>query len=311
MKALKKLIQELIPKKAYSFLRNQVIIYRQKRFEKLPKLSESQFERLLKDKFLIKEGSVVFIHSSMNKMNLEFDVFKLLHILKEVVGEEGTLLFPCTQINGSVVDYIKSEKLFNVRKSPTSMGLISEIARKQPGAKRSLHPTNSVVALGKFADELTKDHHLSIYPCGEHSPYFKITKYKGTIIGLGVTIDSLTFVHCVEDLYPDVFPVQTRRKELFNGTVIDESNNERKIDTLVAHPNIAHRNIRKYFQKHIPSDVCKNMTISGMNFFCAKSDELFEIMKVLSEQKIVIYSKKVFKEAVSVRLERAVEILTV
>ena len=93
------------------------------------------------------------------------------------------------------------------------------MARRYPGADRSLHPTNSIVAIGKHADAIVGAHHFDIYPCGEKSPYYRVMQMGGIIAGRGVNANFMSFVHCPEDLKKQQFPVKTRLDEVFEAQV--------------------------------------------------------------------------------------------
>ena len=60
---------------------------------------------------------------------------------------EGLLIFPT-----HTWDRVgKDHPVFDSRKDPSCVGILSELFRQRPGAVRSLHPTHSVAALGKDA----------------------------------------------------------------------------------------------------------------------------------------------------------------
>ncbi|NJS39886.1 MAG: AAC(3) family N-acetyltransferase [Rhodobacteraceae bacterium] len=59
---------------------------------------------------------------------------------------------------------------FDAKRTPSEMGLLTELFRRAPGAKRSLHPTHSVTALGPLAEQLTATHHQATTPSGRGTP---------------------------------------------------------------------------------------------------------------------------------------------
>ena len=151
----------------------------------LPVISEQELISILTDELGLYKGATVFIHSSVDRMRLDFPFYKLLPILLDIVGrEEGSLIFPTAHFDIRAEEYLIKNSdtvIFDVKKSPTVRGLLPEIARRQKNAVRSLHPTESIAVIGKYAAELTETHHQSIYPCGEHSPFYKMMKYNGLI----------------------------------------------------------------------------------------------------------------------------------
>lgn len=285
-----KLARILLPAKLYTGIKQK---FRRFRNNIHPKLSEEKFREILTHNLKVKKGSVVFIHSSISNLYLDFPYHKVLTILLELVGEEGTLLFPCNHLRIRAEDYLRKNEIFDVRRSPSTMGLLSELARRYKNSIRSLHPTNSVVAIGKYAKELTMSHCDSIYPTGEESPYYKIVHYNGIIIGLGVDVgEILSFVHCPEDILMDRFPVQTRLDEIFVAKVIDFEGKERMVTTLAAHPNTRYIKLAKFIRKYIPRNICYNIKVNGVKFYYADSKLLYDRMEELALKGITIYSKK-------------------
>lgn len=288
---LKQVAKRVLPRRTIHRMKWWILQNQQRRLRQFPALDESRFREILTGELGIREGSVVFVHSAVGKMNLGFPAPRVLAILQEVVGSEGTLLFPCTHLAERAEEYLKRDESFDVRKSGTTMGIIAELARRQPGAVRSLHPTSSVVAIGRHAAELTATHPASIYPCGEQSPYYKIVHYDGIIVGLGVPPDkSLSFVHCVEDIMKERFPIETRTREVFRGRVVDQQGDERVVPTLAAHWRIQRRNIARYMKRYIPAETCRDLVIDGVSYYTAKSRQLYARMEELANRNITIYS---------------------
>src|SRR5205085_12038787 len=110
-------------------------------------------------------NDVVYVHSSIDRMHLAFPFYRILSLLREVVGPTGTVLFP-TSPNPRIssYEYLLRGERFDVRRTPSYAGLLNEFARRERGAFRSLHPTKSVCATGPLARELTATHQLSPYP---------------------------------------------------------------------------------------------------------------------------------------------------
>ena len=255
-----------------------------------PKLTREEFISLLRNELKIHRGATVFIHSSMRNLYLDFDKGDILGILREVVGPDGTLAFPCWQFNTRAEDYIKENKIvFDLRNSPSAMGKLPDELRKDPAAFRSFHPTNSVVAIGKNAKELTEGHELDIYPCGVQSPFYKLIKFNARILGLGVTVDNLTFVHSVEDTMKSSFPLKTRNDEVYDCLCIDSDGKEKIVKTLVASAAISHRNVYDFFKKYIPASMYRNVRVKNMDFFSLDSPELFDQLKQLASSNKTIY----------------------
>ena len=253
-----------------------------------PPLDEAGFE-LLMDKLNIRQGDVVFVHSSVDKMNTILSPLKILELLKSRVGKEGTLLFPSWSYSGRTEAFLKSGKTFDVRKSFTRMGLLPEMARRSKAAIRSEHPTASIAAIGKHASALTDTHHLSQYACDENSPYYKMMTYNAKIIGLGEKPSSLSFVHCVEDVMLDAFPVDIYYQEPREVSFKDVTGKIKKMNVYIHNGKHHIGSIPGFMQKHVSKKACHQFKEKGTNYFTADANTLFEEMKTLAQQNITIY----------------------
>lgn len=248
-----------------------------------PPLKEHDFKKMLTEKVGVEKGMVLYIHSSVDKLNLGFSPFVLLKLLMDVVGEKGTLVFPCWHYSGRAEDYLlKPDPIFDVKLSPTTLGLLPELARRTKNAVRSLHPTASAVAIGPMAYELMNEHHLDVYPNGEKSPLYKLMQYNSRIIGLGEKVVSLSFVHVVEDILKERFPLQVLSEKTFPIKVINEGREVLQVETRIPHKNIQRRDIPAFVQKNISHEACTTFTFRGTNFFTAEPKMLFSEMKELA-----------------------------
>jgi aminoglycoside 3-N-acetyltransferase len=287
--SLRRLVFKILPVAAFISLRK---LYR-KCLKTIHKpLSEEEFKNILVNRLGIQKGSVVFIHSSVDALNINFPVYRLLEILLETVSEDGILVFPAWHFTGRAEDYLNKGLVFDVRRSPSVLGLLSELARRHPDATRSIHPFNSIVAIGKHAREIVGEHGNSIYPCDETSPYYKIMKYNGIITGIGVDTNFISFVHCPEDVLKKQFPIKTRLDQVFEAKVKLKDGSLKIIKTLAAHPQIKNNDITGFMNKYIKKSVCKNFTVKGNRFFVARSKELFDSIVDLSKENKTIYTAK-------------------
>ena len=291
--SFRKVVFRILPTGTFVALRK---IYRLAIRKAYSPLSETEFKSILRHRIGIKEGAVVFIHSSADTLNLDFSVYRLLDILLEAVGTDGTLVFPAWHFTIRAEEYLNKGLVFDIRRSPSVLGLLSELARRHPGAVRSIHPINSIVAIGKHAQEIVGEHGNSIYPCDEKSPYFKIMNYDGIIAGLGVDTNFLSFVHCPEDVMKKQFPFRTRLDKVFDAKVKMADGTVEIIKTLTAHPQIKYRDINKFLKKYISRTICNNFTIKGNRFFVAHSKELFDRIVDLAKEEKTIYTSKTLEK---------------
>lgn len=287
--SLKKLVFKIVPVETFVSLRK---IYRKVLKTIYKPFSEEEFKSVLINRMDVHKGSVVFIHSSVDALNIDFPVFRLLEILLETVGENGTIAFPAWHFTYRAEEYLKKDLVFDVKRSPSVLGLLSELARRHPDAIRSIHPLNSIVAIGKYAQEIVSTHGNSIYPDDENSPFYKIMKHDGIIIGIGVDTNFISFVHCPEDVLKKQFPIKTRMERVFEAKVKLKDGSVKIIKTLVAHPQIKNNDITGFMNKYIEKSVCENFTYKGNRFFIAHSKELFDSIVDLSKENKTIYTDK-------------------
>ena len=148
----------------------------------------------------LRDRDIVMVHSSLDQFEgFHGKVTDIIESLQSVVGSKGTILMPTIPFTGTAFEYIQRMKVFDVAKTPSQMGMITEIFRRTPGVLRSVHPTHSVAAWGARADELLKDHSKAQTPCGIHSPYARLNQVDGKILLLGVGIEAMTFFHALEE----------------------------------------------------------------------------------------------------------------
>jgi len=77
------------------------------------------------------------------------------------------------------------------------MGVIAELFRTWPGARRSQHPTRSFAALGPNAEQLLATHALE-EPFGDDSPVGQLYALDGAVLLVGVDHASNTSLHFAE-----------------------------------------------------------------------------------------------------------------
>ncbi len=147
----------------------------------------------------LREGDSVLVHSSLRSIGyVEGGAATVIAALTEVVGDQGTVLFPAHTGHSECSPQNPPE--FDARHTPSrGMGIIAETARLTPGFVRSLSPTHSVVARGRLAHRFCAGHHLSPSPCGEGSPYDLLARENGRILLIGCDHQSNTSIHMVEE----------------------------------------------------------------------------------------------------------------
>ena len=162
------------------------------------------------------EGDVVLAHSSLAAfVGFRGGAPEVIKVLEDAVGPSGTLIMPTLSFSGSAVAYARQGKIFDPKRSPSQVGLLTEVFRRSKGVARSLHPTHSVAVLGPDADYFVRDHHLAGTPCGAGTPFCRLWEKNGKVLLLGVGVSAVTFFHCVEELLEKELPFSPFTSELF------------------------------------------------------------------------------------------------
>jgi aminoglycoside 3-N-acetyltransferase len=159
------------------------------------------------------EFEILMVHSSYDTL---LPMYKgsandLLAVLRDVCGPDRTLVMPSFVMGGRKFDTREyfSTRPFDVRRTPSEMGLLAEVFRRTPGVLRSLHPTCSVCALGPLAKELTTGHHLARTGFTPDSPFGLMTRCPTAILGLGVHYyRCLTHAHTASHNLGDAYPIK-------------------------------------------------------------------------------------------------------
>ena len=153
------------------------------------------------------------VHSAWERAGpLAANPAALIAVLQEAVGPSGTLCMPAYPPPGPA-----GPIMFDLRRTPSNAGLVSEVFRRMPGALRS-RQVRTVASLGPLAEELTGEHHHSPYASGNTSPYAKLADVHGKVLCLGVGPEHNTMFHCAEDLLGSEFPVDVYEGQAHGGS---------------------------------------------------------------------------------------------
>lgn len=294
---LRKIAKSILPARAFSSLRRAKWERERRRVAALPPLAEPDFRSILVKDLQLEAGDLVYVHSGMDGLNLSFPFYRILFLIQEVIGSRGTVVFP-TYPNHRLSSYewLKQGNVFDVRRTPSYTGILTEFARRQKKAIRSLHPTKSVCAIGPAAKDLTGTHNLSPYPYDSGSPYFKLIAGGGKIIGLGATTNYISFGYCVDDALKEKFPVRVYHEEVFAAPCINYAG-EPVIVRTYAHDmtTTLHPNMPVWMKTYVSAEACRDLTLHGMKFFRANAPQLFTEMMELARRDIIAYPRSVRK----------------
>ncbi len=261
-----------------------------KSLEKPDPISLSELEKALYE-LGIAEGQVLFVHSSADKSNaIEGGAGKILQLLLGIIGASGTLVLPTFPFEGMAADYLQQNRCFDAKKTPSRVGLLSEIFRRMPGVLRSIHPTHPVAAFGKEAKYFVSEHHLDIHPFGSLSPFQKMEKKQGKILMIGVDSTYLTHMHTVEDMVEKKFPHKVYLDEIKEVQIKDSYGSLWTMQTLVHNPKVTRfKNIVGFEKEWLEMGIMKKHQAGNVELRLFDMTALSEIMVKWAESKKTIY----------------------
>ena len=197
---------------------------------------EAYFEQLG-----LRRGDVVLMHSSFKSLGpVEGGIKTLIDAMMNVLTEEGTLLVPTL----SYAYVTEDNPVFDVRRTRSNVGAVTNYVWQLPEAHRSLSPTHSVAGIGKYAREITEGQLADDTPVGANSPFRRLPQYGGKILFLGCSPHHNTSMHGVEEL---VRPEYLFRPQKYPFTVVDQQGCAH--DILCCRHNF-HRPDRDYAQRY-------------------------------------------------------------
>ena len=239
----------------------------------------------------IEQGDVLFVHSSTDKLTLvEGGPLKILNLLVSIIGPCGTLTMPTFPFEGMASDYLIKTKLFDVRRTPSKVGLLSELFRRTPGVLRSIHPTHPVCAKGQYAEYFTSEHHHDCRPFGPLSPFKKMEEKQAKILMIGVDSTYLTHSHVVEDVLGKDFPYKVYLDELKEIEIIDKDAQKGKMTTFVHNPEVTKfKNITIFEKEWIKLGLLQKKNIGHIELRVFDSVKLNDTMVKWALKKKTIY----------------------
>jgi aminoglycoside 3-N-acetyltransferase len=170
---------------------------------------------------------ILMVHSSVNHMKPMYtdSPLELVRMLMSYCGPSRTLVMPAFYFGdpaiGGAYATFKQRPRFDVRKTPSQMGLATELFRRMPGVVPSRNPVYRMSALGPLAAALAEGHERAASPCGPGTPFEFMAKHDTCIIGIGKPIQIMTQVHHAEEVVGESFPVPAGKGTPLDMTLVD------------------------------------------------------------------------------------------
>lgn len=150
-------------------------------------------------------GGVVYVQASMDWLRLlGVSASDVITALRERIAP-GTLVMPAYPARAVHREYLAGRPTYDVRRSPVGVGLIPELFRRSPGVLRSLEPDYPVAAAGPDAEAITGGV-PGDDPFGAASCYRRIIDLGGILVGLGVSLNTNSFIHVFDSVLEAEYP---------------------------------------------------------------------------------------------------------
>jgi aminoglycoside 3-N-acetyltransferase len=143
----------------------------------------------------------------------------------DALGPHGTFVMPSLSYRGAALDYLSKLEIFDVRKTPSMMGLVSEFFRRRDDVLRSVNPMHPVVATGRDAEWLVAGHEDAVYSCGAETPWSRLVDIDSKVIFFDTAFASFTFFHHIEHEVSPKLPFSLYAEPPFDVPVRDREGN--------------------------------------------------------------------------------------
>lgn len=171
----------------------------------------------------IEEDDTIFVHSAYSTLSrapggVEGGPQTVIDAILDVIGPAGTLIMPTFNY-----DFLRGTP-WDIRTTPSQMGILTELVRNDPRAKRMFHAIYSMAAIGKHADEVAEHNANDCF--GESTIFSKFRQWDAKLLILGLPYSkSITFLHHCEQ----AAGVDYRFLKEFKGTAIDALGKPREV----------------------------------------------------------------------------------
>jgi aminoglycoside N3'-acetyltransferase len=236
-------------------------------------------------------GDALFVHSSFNQFaGFTGKATDVNSSLQEAVGANGHVLMPTIPFSGTAVQYASEGRVFDVRRTPSQMGLLTELFRRQPGVLRSVHPTHPVAVAGVNAEAWISGHHLARTPCGSGTPYARLAEHRGKILFMGTDVGVMTFFHFIEEVLEPQMPFSPFTEEVYTLRSKDGEGHQLTTQTRLFNPTYSRkRNLHLLVRPLRQRKQWQQATVGRLKLILLKADDILLTCRDLADQGIYCY----------------------
>jgi aminoglycoside 3-N-acetyltransferase len=198
----------------------------------------------------IQEGDQLMLHASFDdRYGFRGSAVDAVDVFQAAVGSTGTLYMVSLPYTSSTLEYLRADPLFDPKRTPSRMGLLSEIFRRRPGVLRSCHPTHPVLGLGPAAESVLSGHELCAYPCGPGSPFERLLHAGAKVAFFNVSLSNLTYFHYLEHLVAPQLPFPIYSAQPVPARLVMANGDVRSIPVYTFTPECIRRRRPEWLQK--------------------------------------------------------------
>lgn len=169
-------------------------------------------------------GDSILVHCSFGEeFGFRGSMDQLIDAFLAAVGSTGNLLMVSMPYIGAASSYLGQAKVFDVRKTPSAMGLVTEAFRRRSGVVRSANPMHPVLVSGPRAAEFVAGHESCAFSIGPDTPFDRLLQKSGKVIFFNTRLTSFTFYHFLEHRIRTLLPFPLYTESAFAVPVINSS----------------------------------------------------------------------------------------
>ena len=220
----------------------------------------------------IKPTDTVMIHTSMRAIGeVEGGCDGLIDAFSEYLSD-GLFLVP----THTWANVNRKQPVFDVRSTVPCIGALPTVAAFREDGVRSLHPTHSLAAFGKRAEEFVRGEEKATSPCFEGGAWWRLYDEDAKIVLLGVGLDKNTYIHAVDEM----LELPDKLSEPFDLTSTDKDGNEYKT-VFTSHSHATSQYFVNYKKPLDELSVLSYSTLGGATVTCMSAVELTRVLKHL------------------------------
>lgn len=237
---------------------------------------------------------ILMVHSSVNNLQPAFtgSALELLRALIDWCGPRRTLVMPAFWFGDpqfpDTRSALEARREFDLLRTPSQMGLLSELFRRWAGVVCSRHPLYRVSALGPLARELTRGHELAETACGVGTPFDFMANADTLILGLGKPFEVLTQVHHAEDVLGDQFPVPATPVAPLTMTLIE---GERRIPFVLRGRALAWRRNMRRLPQLMDKATLQQWSFHGVKLFQTRAGDVTRCLVAAARRGETLYEE--------------------